>query len=341
MKRAIAALLLCLALVLSGCAAPGGGQERYSVTYLDLFDTVTTITGRAESQPAFEALAGQLHARLLDYHRLFDIYHEYEGLVNLKTVNDRAGQGPVEVDGRIIELLLDCLEYEQTTHGRVNVAMGSVLTLWHEARTYGTAHPDRAALPDPAALERAGEHTGLDAVVIDPESSTVAITDSRVSLDVGAVAKGWAVEQVARNAPEGLLLSVGGNVCATGPKDETGAAWIVGLQDARGGEDYLHTLALTRGSVVTSGDYQRFYTVDGKRYHHIIDPDTLRPADRWCSVSVVCARSGAADALSTALFLLPLEEGMALLEQYDAHAMWLDARGEKYYSPGFRAYICQ
>lgn len=339
MKRALAALLLCLALVLSGCAAPGGGQERYSVTYLDLFDTVTTITGRAESQPAFEALAGQLHDRLLDYHRLFDIYHEYEGLVNLKTVNDRAGQGPVEVDGRIIELLLDCLEYEQTTRGRVNVAMGGVLSLWHEARTYGTAHPDRAALPDPAALERTGEHTDLDAVVIDPESSTVAITDSRVSLDVGAVAKGWAVEQVALDAPEGLLLSVGGNVCATGPKDETGAAWIVGLQDARGGEDYLHTLALTRGSVVTSGDYQRRYWVGDTPYHHIIDPETLYPGTLWRSVTVVCPDSGLADALSTALFLLPLEEGLALLRSCEAEAMWVDPEGICHYSPGFEAMI--
>ena len=99
------------------------------------------------------------------------------------------------------------------------------------------------------------------------------------------------------------------------------------------------TLNITNQSVVTSGDYQRCYMVDGKFYHHIIDPATLYPSTYWRSVTIVCTDSGLGDALSTALFLLPYEEGLALLESCGAEAMWVDEAGEQYYSPGFQKLI--
>ena len=335
MKRAVS-LLLLLALLLSGCAGVGESEiKQYNATFLTLFDTVTTIVGRAESQEALMEQAQAIHDELLVYHQLFDIYNDYEGLNNLKTVNDNAGVAPVQVDRAIIDLLLDCKEYYDLTGGKVNVAMGSVLALWHEARNDGLNDIANAYLPDRTALEAAAEHTDIGCIVIDEEASTVFITDPEVRLDVGAIAKGWATQRVAENAPSGLLISVGGNVCATGPKDENGTPWRVGVQDPDGGESYLHTLNITGGSVVTSGDYQRCYMVDGKIYHHIIDPETLYPSTYWRSVTIVCADSGLADALSTALFLLPLEEGLALLESCGAEAMWVDEAGEKYYSPGF------
>jgi thiamine biosynthesis lipoprotein len=142
---------------------------------------------------------------------------------------------------------------------------------------------------------------------------------------------------VAEQAPSGLLISVGGNVCATGPKNGN-TSWVIGIQNPEG-EGNLHTLYLETGTVVTSGDYQRTYWVDGKPYHHIIDPDTQMPAGYWRSVSVICEDSGLADALSTALFLLPQAQGQALLDRYEAMAMWVDAKGNITYSPGFEAII--
>ena len=175
--------------------------------------------------------------------------------------------------------------------------------------------------------------------MIDDEANTVTVTDPVLRLDVGAIAKGWSVQRAAENAPEGLLISVGGNVCATGPKDASGTPWVVGVQNPDGGENYLHTLYLTRGSMVTSGDYQRAYLVDGEIYHHIIDPDTLYPGKLWRAVTVVCPDSGLADALSTALFLLPRDAGQALLDQCGSTAMWVDAEGNMYYSDGFEDLI--
>lgn len=335
----LTALIAAIGLVLTGCAFRGTERKQYQATFLTLFDTVTYISGLADSQEDFSVQAQEIHDELLFYHRLFDIYHEYEGINNLKTVNDMAGIAPVQVDGEIIRLLTDCRDYYELTGHRVNTAMGSVLSMWHEARTAGLDDPASAALPDPCSLEEAGRHMSWNDVILDPQASTVFLTDPELRLDVGAVAKGWSVQQVARKAPEGLLISVGGNVCATGPKDASGTPWVVGITDPDGGSEYLHTLNITDQAVVTSGDYQRYYVVDGKVYHHIIDPQTLYPGEQWRAVTVVCPDSGLADALSTALFLMPREEGQQLLEQCGAAAMWMDAVGNLFYSPGFEDLI--
>ena len=339
MKRLIPVLLI-LSLLLSGCAV--GTQQtqvkQFNATFLTLFDTVTTVVGRAESQETFTRDAQLVHDKLLVYHQLFDIYNEYEGISNLKTVNDHAGIAPVKVDPIVIRLLQDCLRYYELTGGRVNVAMGSVLQLWHEARNAGLDDPLNARLPAWDDLEAAAQHCDITQMILDTEASTVYLADPMMRLDVGAVAKGWAVQQVAGEVRSGLLISVGGNVCATGPKDETGTPWVVGIQNPDG-DDYLHTIYNTNSSVVTSGDYQRTYAVEGTLYHHIIDPDTLYPSRYWRSVTIVCDDSGLADALSTALFLLPLEEGQGLLERCGAEAMWVDARMERFYSSGFQELI--
>jgi len=339
MKRILCAVLL-LAVLLSGCAGKNAPeQKQYTATFLTLFDTVTTIVGRAENETAFRETAQAVHDSLLEYHQLFDIYHDYEGLNNLKTVNDHAGIAPVTVDSRILALLKDCKAYYEATNGKVNAAMGSVLHLWHRARQDGIDDPANAYLPKAEALTQAAAHTDMACMVLDETASTVYLSDPEARLDVGAIAKGWSVQRVCEAAPSGLLISVGGNVCATGPKEESGTPWVVGVQDPDGGERFLHTLYLTKGSVVTSGDYQRAYVVDGELYHHIIDPDTLYPSQYWRAVTIVCEDSALGDVLSTALFLLPREEGQKLLDSFDAEAMWADREGNLFYSPGFEALI--
>ena len=339
MKRLILVLLvLCL---LSGCAPASQTptQKQYTATFLSLFDTVTTIVGKAESEAAFQTLVQPVHDMLEHYHQLFDIYHDYEGMHNLKTLNDKAASSPIVVDTILLDLLEDCKRYYTATNGNFNPAMGSVLRLWHTAREDGINDPANAYLPNADALREAAKHTHPDDIVIDRAQSTVFFRDPQLKLDVGGIAKGWAVERVCKTAPTGLLLSVGGNVYATGPKDSDGTPWVVGIKNPSGESDYLHTLNITGGSVVTSGSYHRSYVVNGKLYHHIIDPRTLYPSELWTSVTVVCADSRLADVLSTALFLLNQTDGEALLAQFHAHAMWVDTNGKQYYSSSFADFI--
>lgn len=330
--------LVLAALLLTGCGAPAleaDAAQQYTATFLTLFDTVTTIIGRAENEAAFQAKAQAIHDDLLRYHELFDIYTDYDGVNNLKTVNDNAGIAPVKVDRAIIDLLVDCKDFYALTDGRVNVMMGSVLQLWHEARNDGINDPENAELPDMEALREASEHCGLDLLVIDEEASTVYLSDPDARLDVGAIAKGWAAQRAAEHAPEGMLISVGGNVCATGPKLSDGTPWVIGIQDPDAADKNLHTVFVTKTSVVTSGDYQRIYWVAGEPYHHIIDPDTLMPSTYWRSVSVICPDSGLADALSTALFLMDREAGSVLAAKCGAEVLWVDGAGQEFMTAGF------
>lgn len=341
MKRSVLPFLLAMLLCISGCTPAKQKLGRYNASFLTLFDTVTVITGYAENEAAFRATAQSIHDDLLEYHQLFNRYEDYPGIVNVKTLNDQAGGGPVEVDRRILDLLLFCQEIYEQTDGQVNVAMGSVLTLWHDARTAGIDDPEQAALPDDEALREAAQHMDFSKVILDRERSTVQITDPQLRLDVGAIAKGYAVEQVCQRAPEGILVSVGGNVRPTGPKPDA-TPWKVSIQDPDGetGES-LRTVLVNDQSVVVSGDYQRYYTVNGVRYPHIIDPQTRYPAKQWKMVAILCADSGLADALSTALFCLSREEGQALLTLYEAEALWVAPSGDVSVSLGFPSYLAE
>lgn len=323
--------LLLLLLLLTGC---GTEKQVYQTVYLDVFDTVTTVRGYETSEEAFQQRAEQVHRALLECHRLFDIYNDWPG--GLKDVNDNAGIAPVQVDEKVLALLSDCREDYARTGGKVNAAMGSVLSLWHQAREAGLEDPAKAALPDMEALKEAANHVSFDTVIIDQEAGTVFLTDPAQRLDVGAIAKGWAAQKAAELLPEGYMLNVGGNVCTRGTKPG-GEKWNVAIQSPNAGEPNLCVLSLAGQSLVTSGDYQRSYTVDGKNYHHIIDPETLMPSTYWRSVSILCGDSGLADCLSTALFLLPLEEGQALAEECGVEAMWVDAELNITQTPGFAA----
>jgi thiamine biosynthesis lipoprotein len=192
-------------------------------------------------------------------------------------------------------------------------------------------------------LKEAAKHTDINQVIIDEKNSTVYLQDPEMSLDVGGIAKGYATEQVARIAEKNGftsgLISVGGNVRSIGVRGD-GTSWKVGVQNPfdKNGAD-ISKVDLTNAALVTSGIYERYYTVNGKNYHHIIDPDTLFPADYFASVSILCADSGKADALSK-IFNMPFEQGLALVESMpDVAALWVFPDGHVEMSSRFKNYV--
>lgn len=342
MNKKLVILILISCLLLGGCSSE---PTRYQAEFLNLFDTVTQIVGYDESEESFREKIQLIHDDLEEYHKLYDIYNDYDGINNIKTINDNAGIKPVKVDKKIIDLLVLSKNMYEETNGFVNIAFGSVLTIWHDYRELSIDDPENAEIPPMDLLEEASKHTDISKLIIDEENQTVYLEDEKMRLDVGAIAKGYAVQRVADSAKErgvkSLLLNVGGNVCSIGPKPNNDK-WSVGLQNPKQDVDkpYVYKILMSEESLVSSGNYQRYFTVDGVNYHHIINQDTLMPSNYFDAVSVICQDSGMADALSTAIYNMPYEEGLELIKKFDnVEAIWIFEDESIKYTENFEKYI--
>ena len=316
--------------------------------FYDVFDTVTQVIAYCDSEEEFTAQMNALHADLVEYNQLYDIYNDYDGVTNIKTINDNAGIAPVTVDDKILAMLELAQTMYDTTGGKLNIALGSVLNIWHNYREAALADDNDSnnQLPTQEELDAAAQHCDIANLIIDEDAKTVYLADPAMSLDVGSVGKGYAVEQAAQAAEaRGLtsaLISVGGNLRAIGTKPD-GSQWVGGVENPWNSSEVYTTGSSTVAAVkmsdlslVTSGDYQRYYVVDGVRYHHLIDPATLWPAAYFDGVSVLAPDSGVADCLTTGLFCLPLEEGKQLVESLDGvEALWCTPDGEVIQSSGW------
>ncbi len=330
---AAALMIGILGTSLISCESPRLRSE----TSFEWFDTVTTVSAYM-GEDEFDGMWRVLSEKLDYYDKLFDIYNEYDGVNNLCTVNKNAGKAPVTVPKELIDLVTYACDIYEMTDGKVNIAMGSLLKVWHDHREAGISDPENAELPSESLLAEKSLMCDINAVDIDVEKCEIYISDEKVSLDVGALAKGYAVEKAAQELKalgySGVIISAGGNVCTVGSKSG-GKKWSVGISDPNGGNSYPAIAEISDASLVTSGSYQRYYTVDGKRYHHIIDPETCMPADHFVSVTVMSDDSGLADAMSTALFISDIESGKKLCEELGLEAFWIYSDGTTEMTDGF------
>jgi thiamine biosynthesis lipoprotein len=327
-------IIISLLILISACSnESNSGYTKYSYEFLGTFDTVIQIMGYAKNADEFEVMAEICKDRFIELNKLYDIYHDYDGINNIKSINDNAGIKPVEVQQEIIDLLVFSKEWHGKTNGKCNIAMGSVLSIWHDYRDKGINSPEKAEIPPLEMLKEAMKFTDINKVIINDDNNSVYLEEKNMRLDVGAIAKGYATEIVANELINkgytSFIISSGGNVRTVGePMDRSRKKWGIGIQDPDGNpndpnEPSLDILYINDQSLVTSGDYQRQYEVDGKMYHHLINPDTLMPAEYFRSVSIVANDSGIADFMSTTIFLTPYEEGRRLLENLGIDAIWV------------------
>lgn len=319
--------------------------EKLDKTYYEYFDTVTTLLTYSDDKESFDKSCDILEEELAKYHKLYNSYDDFEGVNNFKTINDKAGIEPVKVDPEIIELIEYAKEMYDVTDGNINIAMGSLLGLWHEYREMSIDDPSKAAIPSEEELEAKSEHKNIDAIEIDKENSTVYINDPNVQIDIGAIGKGYATEKMANKLKENGfsrgILSVGGDdvIIGANPNSSNGT-WKIAVQNPfleDKENPYSSIVSVKDTSVVTSGDYQRFFTVDGKNYHHIIDPATKYPSDKWKSVSVKADSIALADTLSTYLFIVDHETGLKKAKENGIEAYWIDPEGNEFKTDGWEA----
>lgn len=329
----------CLCLLLALCLLPctTWAQEKRSASFFGTFDTIVTLVAYTDTEAEFDRCLSIAQEEMTRLHQIFDAYHTYDGVNNLCLVNQQAGQGPTAAEPELIALLLRVTEWRSLYSTAVNPAMGQVLSLWHSARETKT-------VPEDSALQEAAAHCCFEDLLLDENAGTIAFADSQLKLDVGAVAKGYAAQLTADKLRESgitsFILNAGGNVvCGDAALERD--CWNIAVE-AADGVSTLGIVGVSNLAVVTSGDYQRYFSLAGTRYHHLIDPTTLYPAQYMHAVTVLHANSGLADFLSTAAFLCPYEESRALIEYIPgAEACWTLMDGTVEMTDGFQSLLLQ
>lgn len=351
MKKLFTMALACIMCIctLTGC---GPKYEKFSDMMItqQYFNTVITVISYQPTQEDFDALTDYLDSEMDRLNKLYDIYHTYPGINNIKTINDNAGIAPVQVDQDIIDLLLFSKDWHDKSGGRLNIAMGSVLKVWHDKREEYDWYGGEVELPDMAVLQEKAQHMDISCLEIDDENNTVYITDPEMRLDVGAVAKGYATELICDALAEkydNFCISAGGNVKTHGqPKDDR-VRWGIGIENPMVDENWQMiggnmdmAYFNTDMSLVCSGGYQRYMIIDDQRYHHLVDPSTLKPEEVYRGVAILCEDSGVADALSTTLFLMTPDQAMDFIETVDnAECVLVEMDGTVHKSSGTDKYL--
>ncbi len=328
-------LSLMLILIFSaGCSAKTEQLEKYEISLFDAFDTYTVFAVYEDSEERAKEHLDKIKDKYEYYHRIFDGFNTYDGLNNLKTVNDNAGIKSVVVDEDLYDLIDSTMALSKRTD-KLNIAIGPVTALWSSYRDLyneGKSSEEVKAImgneiPSEEELASLRQLTNQDDIILNKEDGSIFLKKEGMKLDLGAVAKGYATERVAEFARdelgvESMVISAGGNVRFVG-KPPGREKYKVAIDHPDETQDYLAVLEVSDTSVVTSGDYQRFFMYNGKRYSHIIDPRTLKPSDNYRSMSVITEDSFMADFLSTVLYLTPEEEIENLRNEFEVGVLWM------------------
>ncbi|GBE40530.1 thiamine biosynthesis lipoprotein ApbE precursor [bacterium BMS3Bbin09] len=326
------------ALVLSSCTRK---EKMYkeSRTLMDTYCTITVVS------PSKEKAAEAIDKGFAEIKKLELLLNYFSDESEITAVNKAAGTGPVKVSGETLEMMQKTLEISKATNGTFDPTIAPVLKLWKFS-----GRPADPSIPDSDALERALKLVNYKKIRINGKSSTAYLEDKAMEIDLGGIAKGYAADKAMKAIKaEGInaaLVAVAGDIRGFG-LNASGKAWKVGIQDPRPEtrsekpwEDLFASLYLEDMAISTSGDYQRFFIKDGKRYHHIIDPATGFPAETdLISASVIAPQGYIADGLSTAVFALGSEKGMSLLKVMGIEGVLVDRDRNVFVTEGIRKKI--
>lgn len=337
-------LLLSALLIIGGCAnsgaepvnpngkAPDSGQQTEITNPVKksyyIFDTIVQVK-------VYDSRITDRHfAEIEDLLQTIDAeMSRTNDKSELDKVNNNAGIKPVQVSEQTFYVIQKAYDYSVRTEGRFNLAIGPLVSLWNIGNE--DAHvPDQAEISNLLPLSR------YDLVELNPDTHEVYLKKKGMVMDLGGIAKGYSADVIAKyltdNGFKSAIIDLGGNVLALGQKPG-GRKWTIGIQDpdlTRGNP--IGNLKVENQTIVTSGIYERFFEQDGNVYHHILDSETGYPIDNnLSSVTILTDSSIDADALSTSIFSMGLEQGLAFAEQLDqAEALFITKDKKVYITSG-------
>ena len=305
----------------------------------------TTCTITVLSQSAVKAKEA-IDAGFAEIKRLESLLNYYSTDSEITAINNNAGKSPVKVSKETLDIIKKALAIAEATGGAFNPAIGPLVKLWESAR-----HEPEHPIPSGQIISETLKLVDYSRININEAHSEIFLMDEGMEIDLGGIAKGYAADKaivtIRSAGVRSALVSIAGDIKAAGLKIDN-KPWRVGVQDPRSkssesqGKEYeiITTLTLSDKAVSTSGDYQRFFFKDGKRYHHIIDPRTGYPtASSLISVSVIASDGYLSDGLSTGIFILGPQRGIDLLESMHLGGIIIDKNKEVYITEKLRREI--
>lgn len=290
-----------------------------------LLGTVVEIQVRDADEQKTEDAITKAFTEIKRIDDLFTTYNEASPVWKLNNSSDSI----ISVDPEIYSLIVLCDSITKLSNGSFDVSLDNLTKVWG-------FYTDDPKLPDRSAIDSALSLSGWNNIKLIDENKI--IKHSKVGLNFGAIAKGYAVDkaiEILKNAEiNEALVNAGGEISVIGNN------WIVGIQHPREINSIIKKIKLDGFTVATSGDYEQYFEVDGKRYHHIINPKTGYPSTGLQSVTIINKSNAFADALATAVFVMGKENGINLIESLDyTEAMIVDEEGKIFYSSGFEKFI--
>jgi FAD:protein FMN transferase len=253
-------------------------------------------------------------------------FHTPSGLTK---INEQSGNGPIKADSELLSLIGESLRFAKETQGAFDPTLGPLTRLWN----FSAGDP---RLPSGSEITAALAKIGWRRVTVDSAVGTIMLPDSGMALDLGGIAKGYALQRAAavirKRGISAALVNAGGDVLVVGER-EPGKLWRIGVQDPRNERAIVAVANLKDCVVQTSGDYERCFITDGKRYHHILNPATGYPADGLQSVTVV-APTGMST-VTAGIFVLGVEKGLKYIESMpNVRGFLIDFEGRIHKSAG-------
>ncbi len=283
-----------------------------------LMDTIVTITVVSDSEKKAEVAIDRAFRELKRLDRLFNAFSPQS---EVSDINRNAGKKKVKTAEDTVRLIGYALKIGELTDGAFDITVGAVTRLYDF---------HSKVVPSMRQIRETLRYVDFRKVVI--EGDRVYLPEKGMRIDPGGIAKGYAadraIEILKTEGIKGALVAVAGDIKGYGRKPD-GSPWRVGIRDPRGGREDIFAVVELRDemAISTSGDYERYFIKDGKRYHHIIDPNTGLPAEGLISVSVIGKEGTYTDSLATAVFIMGGEEGRKVAEELGYGVVMVDRKG--------------
>lgn len=307
------------------------GRQKESVTYSRaLMGTIVQVTVMEGAEERYDRAA---EAAFTEIARLEEIFSSYKTESDVSRVSKNSGD-TVKVSPETIEVLKTAVRVAELSNGAFDPTVGALGKLWGYSG-------EKGVVPTDEDIARVLPLVDYRAIVIDESSSRAGLKRKGMSLNLGGVAKGYivnkAVEALKREGVARGIIHAGGDMVVFQVDEKE--PFSIGIQHPRE-KRLLGKALIYNGAVATSGDYERFFEIGGKRYHHILDPRTGFPAEGTQSATVIAKDPTLADALSTAVFVMGPSAGMDLIERFpDVEGVIVDSEGRVVKSSGFKGEI--